>query len=96
MKLTIANALNAIINEINLPKYTLKKLAKEIFNDCSSLEVQHFDERGFSGSIQFSAQGTKKTGSKTITCIMKISQKGDIEREFGNYKEFVKDCLDHP
>lgn len=94
MKVDIHKDLKKVIAEENLTEQTLTGLVKQIFTDCSFLHLQPFGKRGFSGAILSVAQGTRITGHKTIVCILKVSLKGDIEREFKNYEEYVKGCLD--
>ncbi len=95
MQVTIQKDLEEVIREEKLPRETLTRLAGKIFSNCSSLHLQPFGKRGFSGAILSLAQGNRTTGLKTIVCILKISHKDDIEREFKNYNYYVNGCLDH-
>ena len=95
MQVSIQEEFEKVIHKENLPSDILTKLVEQIFSDCSSLYLQPFSKRGFSGAILSVAQGNRTTGLKTIVCVLKISLKRDIEREFENYKNYVKGCLDH-
>ena len=95
MKVDIHKDLKKVIAEENLTEQTLTGLVKQIFTDCSFLHLQPFGKRGFSGAILSVAQGNRILGHKTIVCILKISLKEDIKREFKNYKKYVEGCLDH-
>lgn len=94
MKVDIHKDLKEVIAEENLTEQILTRLVEQIFTDCSSLHLQPFGKRGFSGAILSVAQGTRITGHKTIVCILKISLKDDIKQEFENYEKYVKGCLD--
>jgi len=95
MIVDIHKDLKKVIAEENLTEQTLTRLVEQIFTDCSFLNLQPFGKRGFSGAILSVAQGTKITGHKTIVCILRISLKEAIKREFENYKNYVEGCLDH-
>lgn len=95
MRVNIQRDLYGAIEEENLPEETLKGLVENIFSNCSSLDLQLFSKRGFSGAILLIVQGIRITGQKINKCILKISNKSDIEREFKNYVVHVDGCLDH-
>ncbi|MDO9574955.1 MAG: hypothetical protein Q7J55_00320 [bacterium] len=95
MKVNIHKDLKKIITEEKLAEKTLISLVQQIFSDCTSLNLHSFSKHGFSGAILSVAQGIRTIGNKTIVCIMKISHKNDIKREFKNYTKYVKGCLDH-
>jgi len=95
MEMNIHEDLYRAIEKENLTEEALKGLVEKIFSNCSSLDLQPFSKRGFSGAILLIVQGVKITGSRIKTCILKISNESDIEGEFANYKDHVEGCLDY-
>ena len=95
MDVNIHRDLEKVIKEENISQDAFKELVGQIFDDCSSLILQPFNKRGFSGAVLSIAQGIRTTGLKTFVCILKVSQKCDIKREFEHYTKYVKGCLDH-